>query len=84
MIGVFSVNAPLEIRVPERAQVDVLFVRENRAITEEKETEKTGKMQFETLRQFCSSVLSHFNGAFSPPQNILQTELFEQALSNIG
>ncbi|XP_071391838.1 regulating synaptic membrane exocytosis protein 2 [Centroberyx affinis] len=41
-------------------------------------------MQFETLRQFCSSVLSHFNGAFSPPQNILQTELFEQALSNIG
>ncbi|XP_078143318.1 regulating synaptic membrane exocytosis protein 2 isoform X5 [Centroberyx gerrardi] len=39
-------------------------------------------MQFETLRQFCSSVLSHFNGAFSPPQNILQTELFEQALSN--
>lgn len=43
-----------------------------------------GKMQFETLRQFCSSVLSHFNGAFSAPQNILQTELFEQALSNIG
>ncbi|XP_061071986.1 regulating synaptic membrane exocytosis protein 2 isoform X3 [Conger conger] len=41
-------------------------------------------MQFETLRQFCSSVLSHFNGAFSPPQNILQTELLEQALSNIG
>ncbi|XP_041797625.1 regulating synaptic membrane exocytosis protein 2 isoform X2 [Chelmon rostratus] len=41
-------------------------------------------MQFETLRQFCSSVLSHFNGAFSAPQNILQTELFEQALSNIG
>ncbi|TWW79647.1 Regulating synaptic membrane exocytosis protein 2, partial [Takifugu flavidus] len=31
-----------------------------------------------------SSVLSHFNGAFSAPQNILQTELFEQALSNIG
>ncbi|XP_029958061.1 regulating synaptic membrane exocytosis protein 2 isoform X13 [Salarias fasciatus] len=41
-------------------------------------------MQFETLRQFCSSVLSHFNGAFAAPQNILQTELFEQALSNIG
>ncbi|XP_054477405.1 regulating synaptic membrane exocytosis protein 2 isoform X18 [Anoplopoma fimbria] len=41
-------------------------------------------MQFDTLRQFCSSVLSHFNGAFSAPQNILQTELFEQALSNIG
>ncbi|XP_048880934.1 regulating synaptic membrane exocytosis protein 2 isoform X27 [Brienomyrus brachyistius] len=41
-------------------------------------------MQFETLRQFCSSVLSHFNGAFSPPQNILQTELLEQALGNIG
>ncbi|XP_016517644.1 regulating synaptic membrane exocytosis protein 2 isoform X34 [Poecilia formosa] len=41
-------------------------------------------MQFETLRQFCSSVLSHFNGAFSAPQNILQTELFEQALGNIG
>ncbi|XP_056094756.1 regulating synaptic membrane exocytosis protein 2 isoform X26 [Rhinichthys klamathensis goyatoka] len=41
-------------------------------------------MQFETLRQFCSSVLSHFNGAFTPPQNILQTELLEQALSTIG
>ncbi|XP_017164972.1 regulating synaptic membrane exocytosis protein 2 isoform X25 [Poecilia reticulata] len=41
-------------------------------------------MQFETLRQFCSSVLSHFNGAFSAPQNILQAELFEQALGNIG
>ncbi|XP_077577574.1 regulating synaptic membrane exocytosis protein 2 isoform X36 [Stigmatopora nigra] len=41
-------------------------------------------MQFETLRQFCSSVLSHFNGAFSAPQNILQTELLEQALNNIG
>ncbi|XP_028326943.1 regulating synaptic membrane exocytosis protein 2 isoform X17 [Gouania willdenowi] len=41
-------------------------------------------MQFETLRQFCSSVLSHFNEAFTAPQNILQTELLEQALSNIG
>ncbi|XP_052000827.1 regulating synaptic membrane exocytosis protein 2-like isoform X23 [Xyrauchen texanus] len=41
-------------------------------------------MQFETLRQFCSSVLSHFNGAFTPPQNILQTELLEQALGSIG
>ncbi|XP_076158027.1 regulating synaptic membrane exocytosis protein 2 isoform X4 [Alosa pseudoharengus] len=40
-------------------------------------------MQFETLRQFCSSVLSHFNGAFTPPHNILQPELLEQAL-NIG
>lgn len=46
--------------------------------------EKGGKMQFETLRQFCSSVLSHFNGAFAAPQNILQTELLEQALGNIG
>ncbi|MFT7816189.1 regulating synaptic membrane exocytosis protein 2-like [Arapaima gigas] len=43
-----------------------------------------GKMQFETLRQFCSSVLSHFNGAFSPPQNILHTELLEHALGTIG
>ncbi|MCI4391321.1 hypothetical protein PGIGA_G00132760 [Pangasianodon gigas] len=42
------------------------------------------RMQFETLRQFCSSVLSHFNGAFTPPQNILHTELLEQALGNIG
>lgn len=41
-------------------------------------------MQFETLRQFCSSVLSHFNGAFTPPQNVLQTELLEQTLSTIG
>ncbi|XP_065154815.1 regulating synaptic membrane exocytosis protein 2 isoform X16 [Paramisgurnus dabryanus] len=41
-------------------------------------------MQFETLRQFCSSVLSHFNGAFTSPQNILQTELLEQALGSIG
>ncbi|XP_046733481.1 regulating synaptic membrane exocytosis protein 2 isoform X4 [Silurus meridionalis] len=41
-------------------------------------------MQFETLRQFCSSVLSHFNGAFTPPQNILHTELLEHALGNIG
>ncbi|KAM9723437.1 regulating synaptic membrane exocytosis protein 2 isoform 16-T16 [Menidia menidia] len=41
-------------------------------------------MQFETLRQFCSSVFSHFNGAFAGPQNILQTELLEQALSSIG
>lgn len=49
-----------------------------------KGNEEGEKMQFETLRQFCSSVLSHFNGAFSAPQNILQTELFEQALSNIG
>ncbi|XP_077951614.1 regulating synaptic membrane exocytosis protein 2 isoform X42 [Gasterosteus aculeatus] len=41
-------------------------------------------MQFDTLRQFCSSVFSHFNGAFAAPPNILQTELFEQALSSIG
>lgn len=46
--------------------------------------ERRGKMQFETLRQFCSSVLSHFNGAFTSPQNILQTELLEQALGSIG
>ncbi|CAG6016020.1 unnamed protein product [Menidia menidia] len=31
-----------------------------------------------------SSVFSHFNGAFAGPQNILQTELLEQALSSIG
>ncbi|XP_077384009.1 regulating synaptic membrane exocytosis protein 2 isoform X23 [Festucalex cinctus] len=49
-----------------------------------KKESRRAKMQFETLRQFCSSVLSHFNGAFSAPQNILQTELLEQALSNIG
>lgn len=49
-----------------------------------KKGNQEGKMQFESLRQFCSSVLSHFNGAFSAPQNILQTELLEQALGNIG
>lgn len=55
-----------------------------RGLKKKKAPSRGGKMQFETLRQFCSSVLSHFNGAFSAPQNILQTELFEQALSNIG
>lgn len=70
----------------ERRLWDVLLVRRlvrGDHLLRIKEHEE-GKMQFETLRQFCSSVLSHFNGAFSAPQNILQTELFEQALSNIG
>lgn len=70
----------------ERRLWDVLLVRRlvrGDHLLRIKENEE-GKMQFETLRQFCSSVLSHFNGAFSAPQNILQTELFEQALSNIG
>ncbi|XP_036904250.1 regulating synaptic membrane exocytosis protein 2 isoform X16 [Sturnira hondurensis] len=39
-------------------------------------------MQFETLRQVCNSVLSHFHGVFSSPQNILQNELFGQTLNN--
>lgn len=66
---------------------DILSVRrlvEGERLLRIKGNEEGGKMQFETLRQFCSSVLSHFNGAFSAPQNILQTELLEQALSNIG
>ncbi|XP_064409943.1 regulating synaptic membrane exocytosis protein 2 isoform X22 [Latimeria chalumnae] len=41
-------------------------------------------MQFDTFRQFCSSVISHINGVFSPPPNILQTELLGQTLNNIG
>ncbi|XP_015677468.1 regulating synaptic membrane exocytosis protein 2 isoform X19 [Protobothrops mucrosquamatus] len=38
-------------------------------------------MQFETLRQVCNSVLSHFHGVFSSP-NILQNDLFAQTLDN--
>ncbi|KAM5281593.1 regulating synaptic membrane exocytosis protein 2 isoform 23-T23 [Ctenodactylus gundi] len=41
-------------------------------------------MQFETLRQVCNSVLSHFHGVFSSPPNILQNELFGQTLNNAG
>ncbi|XP_063041989.1 regulating synaptic membrane exocytosis protein 2-like [Engraulis encrasicolus] len=37
-------------------------------------------MQFETLRQLCSSVLAHFNGSVTPPHNVLQTELLDQSL----
>ncbi|XP_008849763.1 regulating synaptic membrane exocytosis protein 2 isoform X9 [Nannospalax galili] len=40
-------------------------------------------MQFETLRQVCNSVLSHFHGVFSSPPNILQNELFGQTLNNV-
>ncbi|XP_040586485.1 regulating synaptic membrane exocytosis protein 2 isoform X46 [Mesocricetus auratus] len=39
-------------------------------------------MQFETLRQVCNSVLSHFHGVFSSPPNILQNEIFGQTLNN--
>ncbi|XP_066480924.1 regulating synaptic membrane exocytosis protein 2 isoform X14 [Tiliqua scincoides] len=39
-------------------------------------------MQFETLRQVCNSVLSHFHGVFSSPPNILQNDLFGQTLDN--
>nr|XP_048313208.1 regulating synaptic membrane exocytosis protein 2 isoform X12 [Myodes glareolus] len=39
-------------------------------------------MQFETLRQVCNSVLSHFHGVFSSPPNILQNELFGQTLND--
>ncbi|XP_063307225.1 regulating synaptic membrane exocytosis protein 2 isoform X5 [Pelobates fuscus] len=39
-------------------------------------------MQFETLRQFCNTVLSHFHEAFPTPPNILQNDLFGQTLSN--
>ncbi|XP_075776357.1 regulating synaptic membrane exocytosis protein 2 isoform X4 [Pelodiscus sinensis] len=39
-------------------------------------------MQFETLRQVCNSVLSHFHGVFSSPQNVLQNDLFGQTLNN--
>ncbi|XP_042121228.1 regulating synaptic membrane exocytosis protein 2 isoform X47 [Peromyscus maniculatus bairdii] len=39
-------------------------------------------MQFETLRQVCNSVLSHFHGVFSSPPNIIQNELFGQTLNN--
>ncbi|XP_073446256.1 regulating synaptic membrane exocytosis protein 2 isoform X42 [Dendrobates tinctorius] len=44
-------------------------------------------MQFDTLRQFCNTVLSHFHEAFPAPPNILQTppnilqsDLFGQTL----
>ncbi|XP_074800085.1 regulating synaptic membrane exocytosis protein 2 isoform X18 [Natator depressus] len=40
-------------------------------------------MQFETLRQVCNSVLSHFHGVFSSPPNVLQNDLFGQTLNNI-
>ncbi|XP_060052171.1 regulating synaptic membrane exocytosis protein 2 isoform X31 [Erinaceus europaeus] len=40
-------------------------------------------MQFETLRQVCNSVLSHFHGVFSSPPNILQNEIFGQTLNNV-
>lgn len=43
--------------------------------------EEGKKMQFETLRQVCNSVLSHFHGVFSSP-NILQNDLFAQTLDN--
>ncbi|XP_053169369.1 regulating synaptic membrane exocytosis protein 2 isoform X48 [Hemicordylus capensis] len=39
-------------------------------------------MQFETLRQVCNSVLSHFHGVFSSPPNILQNDLFGQTLDD--
>ncbi|XP_033011614.1 regulating synaptic membrane exocytosis protein 2 isoform X8 [Lacerta agilis] len=39
-------------------------------------------MQFETLRQVCNSVLSHFHGVFSSPPNILQNDIFAQTLDN--
>ncbi|XP_069587843.1 regulating synaptic membrane exocytosis protein 2 isoform X4 [Ranitomeya imitator] len=46
-------------------------------------------MQFDTLRQFCNTVLSHFHEAFPTPPNILQTppnilqnDLFGQTLNN--
>ncbi|XP_065483944.1 regulating synaptic membrane exocytosis protein 2 isoform X37 [Caloenas nicobarica] len=39
-------------------------------------------MQFETLRQVCNSVLSHFHGVFSSPPNILQNDIFGQTLNN--
>ncbi|XP_078253995.1 regulating synaptic membrane exocytosis protein 2 isoform X28 [Rhinoraja longicauda] len=42
-------------------------------------------MQFEALRQFCSSVLTSLNNVFSNQHDILlQNELFEQALNNLG
>lgn len=40
---------------------------------EKGEEEDKMKMQFETLRHFCSSVLSRFNA--STPSNVSQTEL---------
>ncbi|KAM4687880.1 regulating synaptic membrane exocytosis protein 2 isoform 2-T2 [Discoglossus pictus] len=38
-------------------------------------------MQFETLRQFCNTVLSHFHEALPTAPNILQSEVFGQSLS---
>ncbi|XP_063780362.1 regulating synaptic membrane exocytosis protein 2 isoform X41 [Pseudophryne corroboree] len=39
-------------------------------------------MQFDTLRQFCNTVLSHFHEALPTPPNILQGDLFGQTLDN--
>ncbi|XP_075681991.1 regulating synaptic membrane exocytosis protein 2 isoform X33 [Rhinoderma darwinii] len=39
-------------------------------------------MQFDTLRQFCNTVLSHFHEALPTPPNILQNDLFGQTLNN--
>ncbi|XP_053571246.1 regulating synaptic membrane exocytosis protein 2 isoform X4 [Bombina bombina] len=39
-------------------------------------------MQFESLRQFCNTVLSHFHEAFPTPPNILQNDLFAKTLNN--
>ncbi|KAM8966500.1 regulating synaptic membrane exocytosis protein 2 isoform 6-T6 [Pelodytes ibericus] len=39
-------------------------------------------MQFESLRQFCNTVLSHFHEAFPTPPNVLQNDLFGQTLNN--
>lgn len=47
-----------------------------------KKNRRKEKMQFETLRQVCNSVLSHFHGVFSSPPNILQNDLFGQTLNN--
>ncbi|XP_031759445.1 regulating synaptic membrane exocytosis protein 2 isoform X42 [Xenopus tropicalis] len=41
-------------------------------------------MQFETLRQFCNTVLSHFHEAFPTPPNILQNDLFGQPGNSPG
>ncbi|XP_073488226.1 regulating synaptic membrane exocytosis protein 2 isoform X38 [Aquarana catesbeiana] len=37
-------------------------------------------MQFETLRQFCNTVLSHFHEALPTPPNLLQNDVFGQSL----
>ncbi|KAG8441719.1 hypothetical protein GDO86_010779 [Hymenochirus boettgeri] len=41
-------------------------------------------MQFDTLRQFCNTVLSHFHEALPTPPNILQGDLFGQTLNSPG